>query len=100
MNIFKRLFSGNDPENHFDSPQALRQFAIDTASELRAAGMGDAADSLDGAARYVTGSGWEWLGVLGTAAKQIRRNRGLPDELRRKLKRIAKAGASRHHYGH
>ena len=98
MNILKRLFSREGSEYRFDSPEALRQFAIDTASELRAAGMADAADTLERAARYVTGSGWEWLGVLGTAAKQIRPNRDLSDELRQKLKRVAKAGKSRHPY--
>lgn len=99
MNVLKRLFSRKGPEGGFDSPEALRQFAIDTASELRAAGIADAADTLERAARYVTGSGWEWLGALGMAAKQIQPNRDLSDELRQKLKRLAKAGTSRRPYG-
>jgi hypothetical protein len=72
---------------------------LETASELRAAGLTDASQLLESAATYVTGSGWEWLGELGIATATIRKRFKLPKPLAARIKRIRKAAVSRRPYG-
>jgi hypothetical protein len=83
---------------HFASPSDLRQFALDTAAQLRVVGMTEAGDSLESAAKYVTSSGWEWLGELWLAAKAIAKRHDLPQPLRARVLRIVEVAGSRHPY--
>ena len=82
----------------FASPSALREFALETATQLRQAGMTEAAKIMERAATHVTSSGWEWLGELGAAAKIIQKRFVLPEGMRDRIMRIAKAAASKHPY--
>jgi hypothetical protein len=61
----------------FASPSTLREFALETASQLRAAGQTEACEVMEAAATSVTSSGWEWLGELGAAAASIREISGI-----------------------
>ena len=88
-----------EPERgKFSSPSALWQFAMDTVVLLREAGWSEAADTMESAARYVTSSGWEWLGELHAATKRIEERCNLPEDLRSRLARIRRTAASRHPY--
>lgn len=83
----------------FASPSALREFALETASLLRAGGQAEAGEVMESAATFVSGSGWEWLGVLGAAATSIRERFQLSDGVAARLTRIHKAAISRQPYG-
>ena len=83
----------------FASPSALRQFALETAGQLRQAGLSEAGDIMESAAKFVTSSGWEWLGELGAAAETAARRFALPQALGAKVSRIARAVASQRPYG-
>jgi hypothetical protein len=87
------------PGNSFSSPSAFRQFAIDTAIQLRQAGLSEAADIMESAANYAATTGSEWLGELGIATKTIQKRFDLPEALRSRVSRIAQAAASRQPYG-
>ncbi len=86
------------PGKSFTSPSAFRQFAIDTAIQLRQAGLGEAADTMEAAANFAATTGSEWLGELGIAAKTIQKRFDVPDALRSRVSRIAKAATSKHPY--
>jgi hypothetical protein len=83
----------------FVSPSALWEFALETATQLRQAEMKEAGDRLESAARYVTSSGSEWLGELGAAAANIRKQFKLSKEIASRVRRIQKAATSRRPYG-
>ncbi len=83
----------------FASPSALREFALETASQLRAAGQVEACEVMEAAATFVTGSGWEWLGELGFAAASIREKFRVSDLVAARLARIQAAASSRRPYG-
>ena len=86
------------PEN-FASPSDLRQFAIETATQLRQAGLSEAGGIMELAAKFVTSSGSEWLGELGAATKAIQKRFDLSDWLRSRVARIGQAAGSKHPYG-
>ena len=83
----------------FSSPSELWEFSMETVADLRSAGFDAAAATLKDGATYVTSSGWEWLGELGTAAASIRRRYQLPEPIATRIKRIHKAATSRRPYG-
>jgi hypothetical protein len=83
----------------FASPSALREFALETASQLRAAGQAEARAIMDAAATFVTSSGWEWLGELGAAAAIIRERFQVSDLVAARLLRIREAATSQQPYG-
>ncbi|HWX20533.1 MAG TPA: GNAT family acetyltransferase, partial [Candidatus Binatia bacterium] len=90
----------DEPANgSFASPSTLWQFAIETAAQLRQTGLSEAGDILESAAKFVTGSGWEWLGELGIATKSIQKRFTLPDALRARISRIEQASTSKRPYG-
>ena len=90
----------NEPTaDHFTSPSALRQFALDTATQLRQAGLSEAADVMEAAANFPATTGSEWLGELGIASKTIGERFKLSEVLRAKVVRIARTAASRRPYG-
>lgn len=99
MRLIEWIINALHPAEPFESPSALRRFALDTATELRAQRKGDAGDVLESAAKLVTGSGWEWLGELHVAAERCRAERAVPEELRAKLVRIARVAGSSRPYG-
>ena len=82
----------------FPSPDALREFALETAAQLRAVGRPEAGEILESAANLVTSSGWEWLGELGVAATSIRKRFPLPDGIADRVARIRKVATSRQPY--
>jgi hypothetical protein len=83
----------------FASPSALREFALETASQLRAAGLTEACEVMESAATFVTSSGWEWLGELGAASASIRERFQLPDFIAVRVARIHETATSRQPYG-
>ena len=83
----------------FASPSALREFALETAAQLRADGQTEAGEVLEAAATYVTGSGWEWLGELDAATARIRQCFQVSEAVATRLARIHKAATSRRPYG-
>jgi hypothetical protein len=82
----------------FESPSALREFALETASQLRADGQPEACEMMEAAASFVTNSGWEWLGELGVAAASIRKRFPVSDSIAARLARIRGAATSRQPY--
>jgi hypothetical protein len=86
--------------DRFISPGALREFALETASQLRSAGRPAAADMMHDAATFVTGSGWEWLGELAHAAKTIEKKTRVPEILAARLARIREVATSGRPYGY
>ncbi len=82
----------------FASPSALWQFCMETVSMLRHAGMAEAADTLETATKYVTSSGWEWLGELGLAARSIRERCDLKEPLGTRISRIEQTTKSKKPY--
>jgi hypothetical protein len=89
----------DQPPCQFTSPSALREFAIETALQLRKAKLEEAGGILEDAANYVTSSGWEWLGELGRASEEIREQYGLQKEILSRVDRIIAAAKSQHPYG-
>jgi hypothetical protein len=83
----------------FASPSALRQFAMESAIQLRQARLSEAGDIMEAAANFAATTGWEWLGELGIAARTIQKRFDLPDELCSRVSRIAEAATSKHPYG-
>ena len=83
----------------FASPSALRLYAIDTATQLRLAGLSEAGDIMESAANFGATTGSEWLGELGIAAKTIQKRFDVPDALRSRVSRIGLAADSRQPYG-
>lgn len=83
----------------FASPPALRQYAIDTAIQLRQAGLSEAADIMEAAANFVATTGSEWLGELGIATRTIRKRFEMSESLGGRVSRIAESATSRHPYG-
>lgn len=83
----------------FSTPSALRDFALETAAQLRAGGLVEAAGLMEDAANFVSGSGWEWLGELAAAATKIRASFEVPQPIAARLKRIRKTATSRKPYG-
>ncbi len=83
----------------FESPSALREFALETATLLRADGQAEAGEILAAAATFVSGSGWEWLGELGVATASLRQRFKLSGEIAARVARIRQAATSRSPYG-
>jgi len=83
---------------NFTSPSALREFALETAAQLRAT-QTEACEIMETAATFVTGSGWEWLGELGAAASSIRERFSVSDLVAARLARIREAATSQRPYG-
>jgi len=83
----------------FASPSALREFALETASRLRAAGQAEACEIMEAAATFFTSSGWEWLGELGAAVASIRERFPVSDLIAARLTRIRDAATSQQPYG-
>lgn len=54
---------------------------------------------MEAAAKFVTSSGWEWLGELGNAAARIRDSFPVPDLIAARLARIREAATSQQPYG-
>jgi hypothetical protein len=91
--------STNEPEpQKFASPWALRQSALESAVQLRQAGLSEAADMMEAAANFPATTGSEWLGELGIAATTIQKRFDVPEALRGRVSRIAQAATSRHPY--
>jgi hypothetical protein len=88
--------SGQPVPGYFASPSALRQYAIETATQLRQAGLSEAGGIMELAAKFVTSSGSEWLGERGAATKTIQNRFDLSDWLRSRVARIGQASASKH----
>ena len=82
----------------FTSPSALREFALETAAQLRAAGQAEASEVMEAAVDFVTSSGWEWLGELGAAAASIRDRFQVSDLVASRLARIRATAKSRQPY--
>ena len=82
----------------FASPSTLREFALETASQLRATGQTEACEVMEAAATFVTSSGWEWLGELGAAATSIRERFQVSDLIAARLIRIREAATSQQPY--
>ena len=82
----------------FPSPSALREFALETASQLQAAGQAEACEVMEAAATFVTSSGWEWLGELAAAAASIRERFQVSDLVAARLTRIREAATSQQPY--
>ncbi len=59
--------------------------------ELDAAGLGDAAGRLATFQQTAFTTGSEYLGELGLAVKEVRRQQGIPPDLDKKLKQILAA---------
>lgn len=74
----------------FESPDALNDFISEVRAGLQAAGFQGAADRLGAIQNTAFTTGSEWLGELGLAVKEIRRERGIPPPLDAKLKQILK----------
>lgn len=72
---------------------------METVSQLRTAGFTGAADTLKSATKYVTSSGWEWLGELGLAAQTIQKGNKLPDPLAARVSLIVATATSKRPYG-
>jgi hypothetical protein len=73
---------------------------MEVVARLRAAGdLGDAADVLEDGVRYTTSSGWEWLGELARAAREVRRRYRTPPEIREALDALVRTARSRTPYG-
>ncbi|GDY21323.1 hypothetical protein LBMAG56_26690 [Verrucomicrobiota bacterium] len=89
----------NSSSERFSSPGALREFTLETAAQLHAAGLPEAGEIMAAAANLVTGSGWEWLGELGVAAASVRKRFRLPDGIAGRVARIRKTATSRQPYG-
>jgi hypothetical protein len=83
----------------FTSPSELREFALETAGQLRAVGLTEACEMMEGAATFVTSSGWEWLGELGAAASSIQERFHVSDLVAARLSRIRVAATSQQPYG-
>jgi hypothetical protein len=83
----------------FQNPSELWEYSMDVVSRLRAAGLNDAADTLETGVRHVTSSGWEWLGELGLAAGRVSKGYRTPPELRQALETIIRTARSRRPYG-
>jgi hypothetical protein len=75
-------------EKSFESPEELNLFVSEVRADLEAAGLSAAAGRFAGiqATAFTTGS--EWLGELGAAAQEIRREKDLPPALAEKVDRI------------
>lgn len=73
-------------DSEFDTPDALREFAVETAAMMRTAGLLEAARKLDSAAAAVCTAGSEWLGEIGLALRAA--DQVADPELRRRLARI------------
>ena len=84
--------------DRFSSPSQLREFALETASQLREAGEAEACRILEEAATFVSGSGWEWLGELAAATEAVLDGFKLPVPVRERLARIRKAAKSQRTY--
>jgi hypothetical protein len=74
----------------FSSPDDLDRFITVVRRELQASGFHDAADILANVQTTAFTTSSEWLGELGLAVKQIRRQQKLPAALDRQLKIILK----------
>ena len=74
----------------FDGPDDLRRFVAKVRAELERAGLDGAAGRLAAIQDSPFTTGAEWLGELGLAVKEIRKERALPAGLDAKLKRIQK----------
>jgi hypothetical protein len=83
----------------FTSPSALREFALETAAQLRGAGQAEACEMMEAAATFGTSSGWEWLGELGAAATSIRKRFPVSDLIAARVARIREAATSQLPYG-
>jgi hypothetical protein len=70
----------------FDTPDALRDFAVETAAMMRTAGLLEAARKLDSAATAACTTGSEWLGEIGLALRAA--DHVADPDLRRRLARI------------
>ena len=91
----------NDEQNlRFASPSALREFVLETASQLHKANLTKAGEILEAAANYVTSSGWEWLGELGLASEKIRNEYQLPSNIASRTERVLTAVKSQQPYSH
>jgi hypothetical protein len=83
----------------FNSPDALRKFALSAAAQLREGGREGAAGDLEDAANAACSSGWEWLGQLGVATSNILATFRLSEKLTEQLARIQTAARSSSPYG-
>jgi hypothetical protein len=96
--VFVRPLSRTMTET-FASPSTLREFALETALQLRAAGRTEASEVIEAAATCVTSSGWEWLGGPGAAAASIRGRFQVSGLVAARLARIREAATSQQPYG-
>jgi len=83
----------------FTSPSMLRDFVLDTASQLRGTGCDEAIELLESAANYVTVSGWEWLGEVAAAATSVRDGYQVSADILERLTQILEAATSQRPYG-
>jgi len=90
-----KLVSQRQAAEKFTSPSALREFALETAAQLKRCGLSEAGDIMQAAANFCVTTGSEWLGELRIAAKTIRGRFELSQDLHARVMRIARAAGSR-----
>ena len=71
-----------------ESPDDLNRFVGQVRADLETAGLQEAAERLAEIQRTAFTTGSEWLGELGAAVREIRREGALDPELDAKLERI------------
>ena len=82
----------------FDSSDHLWRFTVETAARLREAGLATAGGQVEDAARHVTGSGWEWLGIVARAADEVLEGQSVPASVEARLRRIRDVASSNRPY--
>jgi len=65
---------------------------------LRECGLAEAADLLASGVVYTTSSGWEWLGELARAAREVQRQYRVPEAASDALETIIRTAESRNPY--
>ena len=72
----------------FESPADLNRFVSEVRRELEDSGLIAAASTLAAVQETAFTTGSEWLGELGRAVNEIRKQRDVPSEVRTKLEAI------------
>jgi hypothetical protein len=76
----------------------LWKYSMNVVALLRADGSREGADLLEAGVKYVTSSGWEWLGALGRAADAVSRRYRTSTNVRQALETIVRTARSRMPY--
>jgi hypothetical protein len=83
----------------FRTPEELWNYSMHVVALMRAGDLGETADVLEHGVRYVTSSGWEWLGELGQAAEAVSKRYRTPPDVRQALDTIVRTTRSKRPYG-